>query len=153
MPRRVKRPEDKSELMESLRESEDGGIFDTYKDIMLFAAALAANKGESKPFQKSEERIQYDIFTKYSDNEALIYLLGLFRREDLSILSDDNADERLNVLEQYANAGLEEIDSSIKSTGGSKLDAIINLIVEAEEDDREDESEEPNLEKMLESME
>jgi len=133
MPRRVKRPSSHDELLNKLTDKEKGGIFETYKDVMLFAAALAAYNAEQKPLQgKSSEPIDYNIFSKKSDNEALIHLLAIYNRDDITILSDENSDERVKILEEYANAGLDIIDQKIRSSA-TTLDAILGLIQETGE--------------------
>jgi len=133
MPRRVRRPKSFNELLNRLTDKEQLGIFDTYKDVLLFAASLAAFKGKSKPFEGSDEQIDYGIFSKKSDNEAIIHLLAIHKRDDINILSEESSDERLTILEEYANAGLEIIDQKLKNSV-STLDAILDLIHETEKE-------------------
>lgn len=129
MPRRVRRPNSHDDLLNKLTDKEKSGIFETYKDALLFAASLGAFKGKSKSFDKSSEPIDYGIFSKRSDNEAIIHLLAIYKRNDIEILSDEHADERVTILEEYANAGLEIIDKKLKNSV-STLDAILDLIHE-----------------------
>lgn len=127
MPRRVRRPSSKEELLNQLTDKERAGIFETYKDALLFAAALGAFKGRPKPFEKSSEPIDYNIFSKRSDNEALIHLLAIYNKGDIEVLSEENSDERVAILEEYANTGLEIIEAKIKNST-TVLDAILDLI-------------------------
>jgi len=127
MPRRVKRPSSKDDLLDQLTDKEKAGIFETYKDAILFAAAIGAFKGKSKSFEKSSEPIDYNIFSKSADNEALIHLLSIYKADSIDILSDKNSDERVAILEEYANAGLEIIEGKIKKST-TVLDAMLDLI-------------------------
>lgn len=130
MPRRVRRPSAYNDLLNKLTDKEKSGIFETYKDALLFAASIGAFKEKSESFEKSSEPIDYGIFSKRSDNEAFIHLLSIYNRDDIEILSDEYSDERVTILEEYANAGLEIIDRKLKNSV-STLDAILDLIHES----------------------
>lgn len=134
MPRRVKRPETREELFNLLTDTDQTGVFETYKDVMIFAAALAAYKDKSEVFDKSSEPIDYNIFSKSSDNEALIHLLAIYKEDNIEILAQQESDQRVEILENYANAGLGIINQKINSSA-TILDAIIDLIYEVESDD------------------
>ena len=133
MPRRIRRPSSKEELLNQLTDKEKAGIFETYKDAILFAAALGAFKGSPKPFEQTSEPIDYNIFSKRSDNEAFIHLLAIYNKGNIEILSEGNSDERVTILEECANSGLEIIEAKIKNST-TILDAILDLIHTVDEE-------------------
>ena len=137
MPRRVRRPSAYSELLNTLTDKEKSGIFETYKDALLFAASIGAFKTKPKSFEKSSEPIDYGIFSKRSDSEAFIHLLAIYDRGDIEILSDEYSDEKVTILEEYAYAGLEIIDRKLKNSV-STLDAILDLMHESKVSNEED---------------
>ena len=137
MPRRVRRPASHDEILNKLTDKEKSGIFETYKDALLFAATLGAFKGKSKSFDKSSDPIDYGIFSRRSDNEAIIHLLAIYKYDNIEILSDENSDERVIILEEYANAGLEIIDKKLKKSV-STLGAILDLIHETKKSQRQE---------------
>jgi len=142
MYRRVRRPSNHEELLEKL--TKEFGIFETYKDAMIFAAALGASKEKSKHFKNSSEPIDYSVFSRNSDNEVLILLLSIFNRDDIEVLSDEFSDERLLIFEEYANAGLNIISQEIKNS--TALDGILFLIFHT---DLEDEPKEMDFSSIL----
>jgi len=106
--RRVRRPERHSQLLIRLTDK-DEGVFETYKDALVFAAALGAARGRSEDFEKLAEPIDYQIFARWGDQEALFDALALFDSGAVGILSGESAEERLGIFERYANGGLEII--------------------------------------------
>ena len=144
MTRRVRRPKDKSRLFNTLTDKDNHGVFETYKDLMLFASALGAYKNKFKPFEGTDEQIDYGVFTRYTDNEALIHIEGIYKDESIEILSAENSDKRLTIMEEYANGGLELIEEKTKSMP-IPLDAILELILEVENETSNDERDFSNI--------
>jgi dnd system-associated protein 4 len=154
--RRVRRPKDKKELFDALTEKSKGGIFDSYKDAMLFAAALGANRNEKQPFEKTLEQIDYSIFQGKSDNDVLVLMIGVFGNKDFEIISSEKSDERLTLFEEYANKGLEIIQDKMKELGSNAFNAVLNLIQETQSKETEEIAEEgdfPSIMKELSSSE
>lgn len=86
-------------------------IFDTMKDVMIFSALLAINKSKKKePFtQKGGDSIKLEVFSQ--EDKTIIDLIALYEYNDISILSIDRQDEKLEIFEQYANAGMVYLES------------------------------------------
>ena len=132
MVRRVRRPRKWDALLGTLTDSENGGPFDNYRDALVFAAALAASKGERLQFTVTSEPIDYNIFGRANDLDALFYVLALFREKSLEWFTDARADDRVTVFEEYANAGLGIINDALQQQGGPPIVAITHLIFEGE---------------------
>lgn len=147
--RRVRRPDTKTELLEQLVDREEG-VFETYKDALVFAAALAASRNASKPFEKSGEPIDYTIFARNGDQESLFYLLAVYNKGDLQLLADARANERLTVFEEYAHAGLEIIDLERTSSRRSIRDVVLKLVSDAQRSDST--SSDVNLENLVDEI-
>jgi dnd system-associated protein 4 len=119
---RVKIAKDKAELVKSLRaEGADDTTkpFQTYADVLVFAAALGAKRDRREPFsefsKKDPDPIPYDVFRKY---DKVVKLLAVAATKNPRVLADnDEAEEsRIKIFEEYANAGLEIIDNEIKGS-------------------------------------
>lgn len=132
MVRRVRRPRDWEVLLGKLTDLESGGPFETYRDALVFAAALAASKGKHLQFDSTSEPIDYSIFGKANDLDALFYVLALFKEESLEWFSDSKADDRVTIFEEYANAGLGIINDALQRHDGPPIVAITRLLSEGE---------------------
>ena len=132
--RRVRRPETKSALLERLVHREEG-VFETYKDAMVFVAALAASRNESKPFEKSDEPIDYTTFARNSDQEALFQLLSIYNKGDLQLLAEGHANDRLIIFEEYAHAGLELLEQEMATSKKSIREVVLKLVSDTQRPD------------------
>ena len=99
---RVKRPKNYEALLNLLTE-EKKGPFESFKDALVFCAALGLYKNKRVQFEKTSEPINLDIFNK--GDEAFIFMLGI-HSNDMNLLLEENLENRLNIFEEYANGGL-----------------------------------------------
>ncbi len=118
---RVKIAKDKAELVKSLRAEADDTTkpFQTYADVLVFAAALGAKRDRREPFsefsKKDPDPIPYEVFRKY---DKVVKLLAVVATKNPRVLADSEESEesRIKIFEEYANAGLEIIDNEIKGS-------------------------------------
>lgn len=115
---RIKIAKDKVELVKALVASKDTtGPFQTYVEVMVFAAALGAKHKKQVPLEavaKDLSPLRQDYFT--SSFALLINLLAITEIKDIKILGDDDlADEqRIHIFEEYANGGLEILQNELR---------------------------------------
>src|SRR5688572_16585023 len=83
-PDRVRRPKDKSELMDDLTKK---NVFASYRDLLGFAAALGSSLDERESFEQSAEPVAWEVFTNHPGNEALVDMLTAISTDDPSALS------------------------------------------------------------------
>ena len=107
MTDRVRRPKEFEEFMSELRDDEKNKVFDSYKNCILFCAALCAKQGKNfkESFNESAEPIMLAIFHGEYD-KAFINALAIFDTDDAMVISPDREEERIKILEQYACGGL-----------------------------------------------
>jgi len=129
MPRRIRRPKSKSDLMNKLRDMDQGGPFDTYKDTLVFAAALGFSRHARRSFSDTDEAIDWDVFK--SNDRALINIIAIADSQDLTILSDDRFDDKLTLFEEYANGGLGVIAQEVANQSSPIFEGILDLIDKA----------------------
>lgn len=127
--RRVRRPKDKAELLDRLTQQDSP--FDTYRDVMLFAAALGWWRERRLPFDGSDEPIRWDTMIARNGAETLVNLLSLGDTDDLTVLSDQRFAERVVVFEEYANGGLEILGSLVSSSTKNITDIARELVMRA----------------------
>jgi dnd system-associated protein 4 len=135
---RVKIAKDKADLVKSLKA--DGADdttkpFQTYADVLVFAAALGAKRDLRQPFgefsKKDPDPIPYDVFRKY---DKVVKLLAVVATKNPRILADNEEAEesRIKILEEYANAGLEILSSNLVGSV-DHLERILLLLSDEKE--------------------
>lgn len=118
---RIKTAQDKADLVKALTASnETNGPFQTYADVLIFAAALGVkhkkritlgdiSKREPAPIPQEQFLLRgYDI---------VINLIAIADAKDVQILSLNNEEygnERIHLFEEYANGGLEILREELR---------------------------------------
>ena len=118
---RIRVAKDKAALVKALTAS-DGttGPFQTYADVMVFAAALGAKRKKRVSLgaisNKEPAPISLEVFVSRG-YELVIKLLAIIETKDAKILShfDEISDEkRIQIFEEYANGGLEILRDELR---------------------------------------
>jgi len=130
MIRRVRRPAEHEQLMKRL--TGDEGPFSTLAEVLTFAAGLGYAEGRREPFTAVGDAIDFDVFQRLGV-EGFIDMLAAAVHEDVTILGPDQSDARLMVFEEFANGGLDVIQSRIAQTKAD-LDSLLTIILEREHD-------------------
>ena len=133
--KRIKIAKDKAKLVKDLKVSDDTtGPFQTYVDVMVFAAALGAKRKKRVPLAEFAKDLD-PIRREYFDNnryELAINLLAISVTQDQKILADDEKsdEQRLKIFEEYANGGLEILQDELR--GAVNYSERILLILSSE---------------------
>lgn len=127
MPRRVRRPKDREDLLNRLTDRDQGGPFQSYKDALVFAAALGYASGRREPFTQSGEAIDWSVFSGFGD-EAMVNMIPVADAGDLGSLASEQFDDRLTWFEEYANGGLALMEQKLATSTQEPLDTILELI-------------------------
>lgn len=83
-------------------------VFQTWAQLIAFAAALGVKKNQYEPFT-AEETAQNPAAVRHeamADFVGLVDTIALHKEQDLDILSDNREDERADHFSFYANGGL-----------------------------------------------
>ena len=117
---RIKIAKDKAELVKALVASnEKTAPFQTYVEVMTFAAALGAKHKKRVPLGETSKRepspIPQENFASLG-HDLLIKLLAVNETEDIQIVSskEEYEDERTQIFEEYANGGLELLQNELR---------------------------------------
>ncbi|MEH1913926.1 DNA phosphorothioation-associated protein 4 [Nostoc sp.] len=118
---RIRVAKDKAELVKDLTSSDGGtGPFNTFADVIVFAAALGAKHkrrvalGEISKREPSPIPQEQFIVRGYN---TVINLIAIAETQEIKVLSleEGNNNERRNyIFEEYANGGLEILQSEIR---------------------------------------
>lgn len=151
---RIRVAKDKAELVKDLTSSDGGtGPFNTFADVIVFAAALGAKHkrrvalGEISKREPSPIRIEY--FASMG-NDILIKLLAINETKDIKTLSlneEEYERQRNSIFEEYANGGLEILQNELR--GSVDYAERILLFLSYERTNTEQQEEEFDLTKFL----
>ena len=151
---RIRVAKDKAELVKDLTSSDGGtGPFNTFADVIVFAAALGAKHkkrvalGEISKREPSPIRIEY--FASVG-NDILIKLLAINETKNIKTLSINEEEyerQRNHIFEEYANGGLEILQNELR--GSVDYSERILLFLSYERTNTEQQDEEFDLSKFL----
>lgn len=127
---RVRRPQQYEGLMLELR---DEAAFSTFRDILLFAAAVGAYFKRRVAFTSAAgDPIRYETLTVPTFSEALINMIAANEApDDPEIMDSRRLEERIKVFEEYANGGLEYIQEQVNVRHQAADLIVIALVTEA----------------------
>ncbi|MBE9223695.1 DNA phosphorothioation-associated protein 4 [Cyanobacterium stanieri LEGE 03274] len=136
MVSRVRIDQNKASLVQSLIFSHDNpeGVFDTYADVMAFAAAVGKKYDYRLPLETIAQEpnpISYDIFISRG-YDLLVDVLTIMTMGNLDFLSDENSSQerRITLFEQYANGGLSYLQEQL--TGAIDYQERLLLLLDKE---------------------
>ena len=139
MDRRPALPKDLDGVADRLVEADGPDAyraFETKQKVMMYAAALGYACDSRKKVERKAPGIRYDVFQGALD-DGFINALAVAVTEDLNVLGESRADERIEIFEEYAHAGLEIMRRLCFELEGDPVDALIRRALEAQTTDSE----------------
>lgn len=127
---RVRRPLQYEVLVQQLREE---AAFPTYRDALLFAAALGFQQQRRVSFTSTAgDLIRYDTLIGRDYGDALVSMLATRAHPDEPVIMDDaRLAARVTVFEEYANGGLEYLQEQMNVRHQPVEQVVIALVTEA----------------------
>jgi dnd system-associated protein 4 len=151
---RIRVAKDKAQLVKDLTSSDGGtGPFNTFADVIVFAAALGAKHKKRVPLGEISKREPSPIRIEYfasMGNDILIKLLAINETKDIKTLSlneEEYERQRNHIFEEYANGGLEILQNELR--GSVDYSERILLFLSYERTNTEQQDEEFDLSKFL----
>lgn len=118
---KIRVAKDKAALVQALiNANEKTSPFQTYVEVMVFAAALGAKRKKKVPLGEISRREPGPIEQEYfatKGYDTLIKLLAIAEIKNIDILSLNDQkydDERTHIFEEYANGGLEILQEELR---------------------------------------
>ena len=128
--------ENKKEIYDRLVDSKsDCQIFSKYRDLFLLAVCIgykerkkvkitgnASNRGE----------LHWEMFERNNIDLAAINAIVLSETSDINVIleTEEMLDRKIEIIEEYANGGIQTIKEKILDMPGDPLDNLINYIFE-----------------------
>jgi dnd system-associated protein 4 len=128
--RRVRRPKDKEELMARLSQGADS-VFETYVELLCFAACLGYSRNTPVSFEISAEAVPWHIFENRG-MDSVVNLVAAVASEDFGIVGQERFNDKLEVFERYANGGLEILSQLIEKSPKTPFDVVRDLVLDAQ---------------------
>jgi dnd system-associated protein 4 len=117
---RIRVAKDKADLVKALVDSgSTTGPFQTYADVMVFAAALGAKRKKRSPLgtiTKEPSPIALEVFISRG-YDLVFKLLAIRETKDpkiISLLDETSEEKRSHIFEEYANGGLEILRDELR---------------------------------------
>jgi dnd system-associated protein 4 len=130
---RIRRPAGHKELLERLC-GDSGNPFNHYYEALLFSAALGYAHGAREPFEQADEPIRWDTFLSLEGAAELVDMLAGTTVDDKTILSEEGAEQRIAIFEEYANGGLGVVQRAIDASPAKMTRAVILDLVLGEQE-------------------
>ncbi|MER3491380.1 MAG: DNA phosphorothioation-associated protein 4 [Mastigocladus sp. ERB_26_2] len=151
---RIRVAKDKAELVKALTSADGGtGPFQTFADVVVFAAALGAKHKKRVPLGEISKREPSPIPQEQfivRGYDTVINLIAIVETQDIKVLSfhDEKNNEKRNLLfEEYANGGLEILQAELR--GAVDYSERILLILSSERFQNKSEQEEFDLSRFI----
>lgn len=126
---RARRPQHHEALMQELQTE---GKFPTFRDVLLFAAAVGFRQERRLPFTAaSGEPIRYEVLTAPGFSDTLINMIAADVIDDPEIMDGTRIEERIKIFEEYANGGLEYIQEQVNVRRQPAALVVVDLVTEA----------------------
>ncbi|OCB14088.1 hypothetical protein A5717_11235 [Mycolicibacterium porcinum] len=126
---RARRPQQHEALMQ---EMQNEAKFPTYRDILLFAAAVGFHQQRRVSLTASSgDPIRYEVLTTPGFSDTLINMIAAnVVSDDPEIMDGTRLEERVKIFEEFANGGLEYIQEQINVRRQPVDLVVINLVTE-----------------------
>lgn len=131
---RIRIAKDKANLVKTLASSDGAtGPFQTYADVIVFAAALGAKHKKRVPLGEISKREPDPIGQEHfliKGYDFVIKLLAMNEYKKIDILSSSNnyENKRLRIFEEYANGGLEILQNELRGAV-DYLDRLLLILI------------------------
>lgn len=132
---RIRRSSAHKDLLEKLCAG-SGNPFNHLYEALVFSAALGFARGVRDPFVEADEPIRWEQFIGIDGAEELVDMLAAAAVEDREILSDEEAEQRYLIFEEYANGGLGLIAKAIEaSPAKTTREVVLDLVLSEQKTD------------------
>jgi dnd system-associated protein 4 len=120
-----------------MQELQNDAKFPTYRDILLFAAAVGFRMDRRVPFSAtSGDPIRYETLIGPAFSDTLINMISAnVVTDDPEIMDATRIDERIKIFEEYANGGLEYLQEQVNTRHQPVDLVVLDLVTDAFTDD------------------
>ena len=116
------------------KEDKDQKIFSSYKDLFMLAVVIGFKHHRKKwsKFQggKNKGEIKWEFFRDNKQDMTIINSIAVLHTNDINIIlnNEDNINEKISILEGYADLGIKDIYLKVMKAPGDPYDNLLNFI-------------------------
>jgi dnd system-associated protein 4 len=116
-----------------MQELQSDAKFPTYRDILLFAAAVGFRMDRRVAFSASSgDPIRYETLLAPAFSDTLINMISAgVVADDPEIMDATRIEERIKIFEEYANGGLEYLQEQVNTRHQPVDLVVLDLVTEA----------------------
>ncbi len=132
--RRIRRPKTQEHIYKELTDTDEFGVFQSYKDLFMMAGVVGFIEKKRKSFEGSLEGISWNVFNLETD-EAVINAVALVDTKDPSIIntqSSEDFDKKITIFEEYAAGGADVLYNKLKDHPRNAIDVLFEYIISME---------------------
>ncbi len=129
MSARFSPPKDKADLLKTLVDK--NSPFNELRDVLFFAATIGWKEQRRVPLSARGEAIRWEAMVNRTGTEIVTDMIAVATYpDDKELLSEARKDERVALLEEYANGGLEVIRDRLSEAGALPSRSVILSMVQ-----------------------
>ena len=122
-------PKDKADFLKELVSKDSP--FNELRDVLFFAAVVGWRENRRVPLSGRGEAIRWDVMSNRLGTEIVMDMIAVATNpDDRELLSEAREDERVAILEEYANGGLEVLKERIGTAGVLPLQNVVVLLLQ-----------------------
>lgn len=132
--RRIRRPKTQEHIYKELTDTDEFGVFQSYKDLFMMAGVVGIIEKKRRSFEGSLEGISWNVFNLETD-EAVINAVALVDTKDPSIIntqSSEDFDKKITIFEEYAAGGADVLYNKLKDHPRNAIDVLFEYIISME---------------------
>jgi dnd system-associated protein 4 len=120
---------------------------------MLFAACMGKARHYAVPFTQSAEPIRWETMIGRPGSESTLNMIAVTEEsteetvDRALVMSDERFDERAKIFEEYANGGLEILQSELARSPESPSAVVLKLVLACLDEEPDDVV--PELDKLI----
>jgi dnd system-associated protein 4 len=139
MLRRIYRDPKNEDVYEKLCEVE-GAVFSQLKDLFLMSVSIGYKYGQRKKLSKRGKEFHWSVFSKME--QSILNAVALSESDQIRILDDEyvvenEVDDKVTIIEEYANLGIEYIRSEVLDKGGNVIENLVAYLY-SQKDQKDD---------------
>jgi dnd system-associated protein 4 len=124
MNTRFSPPKDKADFLKELVDKDSP--FNELRDVLFFAAVVGWREGRRVPLSGRGEAIRWDVMSNRLGTEIVMDMIAVATNpDDKELLSEAREGERIAILEEYANGGLEVLKERVGTAGVLPLQTVM----------------------------
>lgn len=117
-------PKDKADFLKELVGKDSP--FNELRDVLFFAAVVGWTESRRVPLSGRGEAIRWDVMSNRLGTEIVMDMIAVATTpDDKELLSEAREDERVAILEEFANGGLEVLKERIGTAGVLPLQTVL----------------------------